>query len=211
MSADQKINGTLGIYGGTFSPPHDGHMHAVAAFLDECALDALYVIPARVPPHKSALTDVTPRDRLEMLKIALDERRFGPRVTVSDWEIKQRGKSYTYRTLEHFSRLADRLVFLVGTDMLLTFHQWREPQRIASLARLAFINREDETPSGAAAIERQIEFLRSEYGADIVTLGVKALPMSSTDIRRALENGEKPAGISRGVYDYIKERRLYGS
>ena len=203
--------GTLGIYGGTFSPPHAGHLHAMAAFLREFTLDALYAVPANLPPHKPVVSGVAPADRLEMLRLAVDGApELKGRVAVSDWEIAQSGKSYTVLTLEHFKSEADDLVFLMGTDMLMTFHQWYRPREICSLARIAFINRENEPPESARKIEKQIDFLRSEYGADVTTLSAAALPMSSEGVRRSLSAGEKPDGLDPKVYEYIKERHLYG-
>ena len=87
----------IGIYGGTFSPPHLGHAHAARIFLAEGGIDALTVIPTFVTPLKERREATSPEDRLAMCRLAFS---FSPRITVSDIEVRRRGRSYTADTLE---------------------------------------------------------------------------------------------------------------
>lgn len=210
----EKKNGfTLGIYGGTFSPPHAGHLNAINAFLNETDIDALLVLPAFIPPHKTISKEDEPRTRLEMTKLMLSSHpEFEKRLFVCDWEIEQKGRSYTVLTLEHFTAYADRLILLVGTDMLLTLEKWREPERICSLADIAFMPRTNPTPGEEKQIRDQIAFLHKNYGANIISLTSKALECSSTDIRRIIGNGgDTDDYICPDVKRYIKTNHLYGS
>ena len=115
----------LGIYGGTFNPIHIGHIRACRAFYDEMKLDELILIPTAVSPFKSEKTDNEPSERLKMVKAAFekDDRN----INVSDYEIEKGGKSYTYLTLEHFSSPDTEIYFLMGTDMLLSLGEWKNP------------------------------------------------------------------------------------
>ena len=90
----------LGIYGGTFSPPHKGHVEAAEAFSREMKLDKLLIIPTFVPPHKTTADDATPEQRLEMCRLAFSHIK---NAEISDMEIKRGGTSYTYLTLEELS------------------------------------------------------------------------------------------------------------
>ena len=129
--------GRIGIYGGTFNPPHLGHMQAVREFAKQLNLDRVLMIPAAVPPHK-ALPAGSPdaETRLHLCRLAAADLPF---VEVSDLELHRSGKSYTAVTVQELHRLypEDELVLLMGTDMFLTFDQWREPKTIAGLATLA--------------------------------------------------------------------------
>ena len=89
----------IGIYGGTFAPPHNGHVHAARCFTEEVRLDKLYIMPTFIPPHKTSEPDDDPSDRLEMAKLAFSGI---DGASVSDFEIVRGGKSYTVNTLEYF-------------------------------------------------------------------------------------------------------------
>lgn len=201
----------LGIYGGTFSPPHDGHLNAINAFLFECPLDMLYVMPSNVPPHKRIDSHDDPIHRFEMTKLMLkNHAEFGKRLAVSDWEITRKEKSYTVYTLRNFKEYAESLYFLMGTDMLLSLHEWYMPEEICKLATIVFMRREAENDLVNRKIQNQIDFLKQNYGANIITLKSKVLPLDSTSLRSAISKGEQPKGINDRVYDYIKQHRLYG-
>ncbi|MBQ3099914.1 MAG: nicotinate (nicotinamide) nucleotide adenylyltransferase [Clostridia bacterium] len=202
----------LGIYGGTFSPPHDGHLNAINAFLSEVDLDKLLIMPAKLPPHKIIDPHDKPEHRLAMTRLMLcDHPEWNSRLSVCDWEINQSEKSYTVYTLRHFKECADKLYFLMGTDMLLSLHEWYMPEEICRLCNIAFMRREQSGAEIDKKIEDQIKFLIKEFGAKIIELSSRVLPLDSTSVRSALAHGEHPAGIRPAVYDYIKQNRLYGS
>ena len=136
----------IGIYGGSFNPPHLGHMAAAESAAKYLGLDELLLIPAGIPPHKMLSADAAGADdRLAMTRlmgeqIALDT---GVKVTVSDMEIARGGKSYTADTLRilHEEHPDDELWLLMGTDMFLTFQYWYKPDEIVRYAGLGYIYR----------------------------------------------------------------------
>ena len=135
----------IGIYGGTFSPPHLGHRHAVEAFASSLALDEVIVMPVNIPPHKQALEEVDAAMRLAMTRIAFRDLSY---VTVSDWEIEAGEISYTANTLCHFAPMGE-LYFLCGGDMFLTLPDWYRPDLIFQHAVIAVASRDadqDEAP-----------------------------------------------------------------
>lgn len=198
----------LGIYGGTFAPIHRGHVMAARRFYDELSLDRLLVMPAFLPPHKTVAEGDSPIHRLQMATLAFagDPRQ----ITVSDYEISRGGKSYTYLTLEHFQAPDTRLTFLCGTDMFLTLDQWRCPERIFALARIAHIRRRDEEDE--EAISRMTEYYRRSYGATIIDLPCDPIEVSSTEIReRCRREEDVTLLVPEEVASYITAHRLYGS
>lgn len=202
----------LGIYGGTFSPPHDGHLNAINAFLSEVMLDKLLIMPAKLPPHKIIDPHDKPEHRLEMTRLMLcDHPEWNSRLSVCDWEINQRKKSYTVYTLRHFKEHADNLYFLMGTDMLLSLHEWYMPEEICALCDIVFMRREQSDTDIDKKIEDQIKSLKKNFSSKIIELSSRVLPLDSTSVRASLARGEHPAGIRPAVYDYIKQNSLYGS
>ena len=125
----------IGIYGGSFNPPHLGHQNAAVEAAEKCALDKLLLIPAGIPPHKMLSADAAGADdRLAMTRLMGEQITLdtGVKVTVSDMEIARGGKSYTADTLRilHEQRPDDELWLLMGTDMFLTFQYWYKPDEI---------------------------------------------------------------------------------
>ena len=196
----------IGIYGGTFDPPHIGHERALQAFLEQFDFDAVYVIPVFVPPHKSLKSDVSTDDRLNMSKIAFEG--MSDKVVVSDLEIKRRGKSYTADTIKHFKdEGCDEIFFLCGTDMLLTLDMWYKPEYILSNAKIVFARRESDEEN-TVKIAEKINKYKELYSAVVFELSIKVLEISSTQIRDSLSAG-KCEFLSPSVYAYIQENGLY--
>ena len=120
----------IGIYGGTFNPPHIGHIQAAKQAVAALNLDALVIIPTSIAPHKAIPEDSpTPRQRLEMLRIAAADC---PKAEVSDIELNRGGISYTFQTVSELKeRYPDaELILLMGSDMFLCFDQWKQPDDI---------------------------------------------------------------------------------
>ena len=202
MSQDKRI----GLYGGTFSPPHNGHAHAAKAFLVEGQIDELVVMPTYRPPHKVNKDTTSAQDRLAMCRLAFD---FSEKITVSDLEILREGKSYTSDTLRALTREGVRLVLLCGTDMFLTLDEWHEPDVIFSLAEIACIRRENEDDK-AREILRKAQEYRARYGAVLRFIETDAIPLSSSMIRERIANGEGTEGLlAPSVGAYVEERGLY--
>ncbi len=200
----------IGIYGGTFSPPHVGHIRSAFAFLSACSLDRLFLIPAFSPPHKDVGPSDDPKKRLDMLSLAFGPLPFyNDRIIVSDYELRQGGKSYTYLTLEHFSWISKELFLLVGTDSFLSLDKWREPEKIFRLAVIAHIPR----PLGGnekEEVARKTEEYRVKYGARVVEVPFAPVDVSSTEVRRLIREGkDTSAFVPSEVREYIERNGLY--
>lgn len=196
----------VGIYGGTFSPVHNGHVAAARAFMEQMWLDILYVIPTGVSPHKIIKGDATAADRLEMCRLAFSDVEG---VIVSDLEMKREGKSYTVDTLRELYDPDGRLFLLMGTDMLLTLDQWREPDEIFRLCYPVYIRRETDGAMDAAIVEK-ITSYHERYGKVVRRIVAPAIEISSTDIRSAVAEGFPIDGaVPAAVAAYIREHNLY--
>ena len=154
----------IGIYGGTFDPPHLGHMEAARAALEQLNLDRLLIIPDCEPPHKDLSAEAaSPQQRLAMAALMADG--LGPRAEASDLEIRREGKSYTADTVEqlHEQFPDDELWLLMGTDMFLTVQNWYQPERIFQYAGVAaFARREEDTQ---ALFAEQSKYLEETFHA----------------------------------------------
>lgn len=197
----------IGIYGGTFSPVHIGHVQAARAFMEQMWLDVLFIIPTGVTPHKEMSGGATSTDRLNMCKLAFAGM---DGVIVSDIEILRGGKSYTVDTLRTFSvNPEDRLFLLCGTDMMLTLDTWRESDEIFRLCYPVYIRRERDSSLDSKIISKIAEY-KQKYGKNVVKLTVEPIEISSNQIRYMIKCGEDASAyLPRGVYEYIKKEGLY--
>lgn len=196
----------VGIYGGTFSPVHNGHVAAAKAFMEQMWLDILYVIPTGVTPHKDMKGNATPKQRLEMCRLAFEGV---DGVIVSDTEIKRLGKSYTVDTLRQFSRPDDRLFLLLGTDMMLTLDTWREPEEIFRLSYPVYIRREADASLDEKIVEKIAEY-NQKYGKVVRRIVAPAIELSSSMVRAAVAEGKSIDGmVDPRVAAYIKANGLY--
>ena len=201
----------IGIYGGTFDPPHWGHITAARAAMEQLGLDKLVLIPDRVPPHK-ALPEgsASPEQRLEMATLAAAE--LGKRAEVSDRELRRSGPSYTSDTLAELRREhpEDTLWLLMGSDMFLSLQTWHAPERIMELARIAPFSREAEDESAAFAAQQSR--LERAYGAQIqIVQNPEVRELSSTEVRAALAAGRGSDLLPPAVYGYVLREHLYGT
>ena len=196
----------IGIYGGTYSPPHIGHLRAAEYAIEACKLDRLLLIPTGVSPHKAMSAGATSADRLEMLRLSAANME---KAQVSDIEIRRQGSSYTVDTLRAIreENPGAELVLLMGTDMFVSFLNWREPESILSLATLAVFCRGER--GERERIEAQKENLEA-MGAKIRLVENPVNAISSTDLRRMLVFGCADPFLMPGVGDYIREKGLYG-
>ena len=185
------------IYGGTFNPPHLGHIDALSCAAASLSADRCIVVPAGIPPHK-ALAEGSPtaEERLRLCELAF------PDADVTPMELRREGKSYTVDTLREISRgnPGAELYFLVGTDMLLYMEQWYEFRALFSLCTLAALPRAD---GDMAEIERYAAYLRETYGARIEIIAKTPLPMDSTALRAALPQRGGTERLCDAVYSEI--------
>ena len=196
----------IGIYGGTFNPPHTGHLHAAKQAVQILGLDKLLLIPDRIAPHKEIPAgSPTPEQRLQMLRIAAAGE---PRMEVSDIELKREGASYSYLTVEALREIYPdaELFLLMGTDMFLTFDTWMHPERITRNATLAVMYR-GEKGERAAIEARKVRF--EAQGARVELVENQILSISSTQLRRLLAFHCAGEFLPAGVGDYIRENNLY--
>ena len=204
----------IGIYGGTFNPPHLGHVTAARAVFELLKLDKLLVIPAGLPPHKD-LPDhsPTPAQRLEMTRLAAEQMGLDGKVEVVDIELSRAGKSYTSDTLAQLKERYpdDELWLLMGTDMFLTLQAWHAPEEILSLAGIAAFGRTEADTEELFSVQR--DYLYKTYPqARIFTLTIPGvIDVSSTELRQKLAAGEGGALLPPAVYGYILRQGLYGT
>lgn len=196
----------IGIYGGSFSPPHRGHISAVKGFSEAIKPDKLLIIPTYEPPHKVLADGVSALDRLAMCRLAFSDI---PRVEVCDLEILREGKSYTSDTLRALAAPNRELAFLIGTDMMLTLDAWHEPEVIFSLADLYCVRRENDAEM-TLAIAKKNAIYSEKFGKTVRILDTPIQEVSSTEIRETLSRGETPEYLTPAVLAYIRERGLYG-
>ena len=196
----------IGIYGGAFNPPHTGHIRAAEYAVQALQLDKLLLIPSCTSPHKPLPAgSPEPEQRLEMTKLWAGEK-----MEVCDIELSRGGTSYTYETVEQLKARypQDELVLFMGTDMFLSFHTWKEPERILSAVSLAVFYRGEKGERDAIAAKQQ------EYEAQGHTIYLVENPVtdiSSTQLRRMLVFGCAAPFMDERVLRYIEENDLYGT
>ena len=196
------------IYGGSFNPPHLGHISAVNTVLSDLAPDRLLIMPDCIAPHKAmAENSPAPEHRLEMCRIAFGDL---PGVEISDLEIRRGGRSYTVDTLEQLTAMYpdDSFFLVIGSDMLTSFTTgWYRFEDILRMCALTVISREKDD---LAELERNAAMLRSRYGAEVLLLkNHRPFPLSSSEIREAMRNGSAGGMLKNEVWEYIKENGLY--
>ena len=197
---------TLAIYGGTFSPPHLGHVHAAEAFYRSVHPDRLLIIPSAIPPHKAPVSGAGIEDRLAMCRFAFSHI---PNTEVSDIELMRSGKSYTVDTLRQLCAEDRRIVMLVGTDMFLTLDTWYCAEEIFSLADIAVIRREQDVDKTCLLRERADTY-KKEHNARILFIEAEPFEISSTELRACIADGRSAAQyLPKSVEEYIKKCHLY--
>jgi len=196
----------IGIYGGTFAPPHVGHVAAARAFMEQMKLDVLYVIPAYLPPHKQIDNSDDPYHRLRMCELAFGDMEG---VIVSDMEIRRGGTSYTVDTVSELWGEDRRLFLLLGTDMVMTFDRWYRVEDIFRMCYPVYIRREKD-PILDNRIPVKLAEYYEKYGVMIRRIIADPIELSSSEIRHAVRSD---LDISRMVMPkvahYIKEKGLY--
>jgi nicotinate-nucleotide adenylyltransferase len=189
----------IGVFGGTFDPPHVGHLLLASDARDALRLDNLIFIPAATQPFKIHAPPVaSPRDRLEMVRLAVaDDANY----TVDDTEIVRKGLSFTVDTLEHLSKKhpGAELFLLLGEDALAGVEQWRNPAGIRELATLAVMRR--SSPEGSPVVP---------IAAGVTAVSTRHVDVSSTEIRDRLRAGKSIKGfVPESVERFIEARGLY--
>lgn len=204
----------IGVYGGTFNPPHLGHIAAARAVFELLRLDLLLLIPAGLPPHKDLPAGSPTRaQRLEMTRLAGEQLGLDGKVQTLDLELRREGRSFTSDTLAQLKARYpnDELWLLMGTDMFLTLQTWHAPEEILSLAGIAAFGRTEEDTEELFSAQR--DYLYKTYPqARIFTLTVPGVvDVSSTELREQLVRGEGASLLAPAVYGYILREGLYNT
>jgi len=189
----------IGIFGGTFNPPHMGHLIVAESVREQLHLDKILFIPSARPPHKSRNSIVAATHRVEMTRRAIAEN---PYFELSEIEIRRKGKSYTIDTLEQLKTLypQDELFLIIGADELIDFHTWRYPDKILQFCQVVVINRPGFDISQVA----------NDIIRKVVFAEVPNIEISSTEIREKVRLGKSirylvPAQIEQ----YILQSKIY--
>jgi nicotinate-nucleotide adenylyltransferase len=189
----------IGVFGGTFDPPHVGHLLMATDAREALKLDRLIFVPAGAQPFKIGTPPVASgQDRLEMIRLAVaDDANY----VVDDAEINRKGLSFMVDTLEHLSERnpAAQLFLLLGEDVLAGFEQWRNPARIRELATLAVVRRADASGSRVDPI-----------APGVLTVSTRRVDVSSTEVRERRRAGKSIKGlVPESVERFIDVRGLY--
>ncbi len=194
----------VGILGGSFNPPHLGHLVCAQQAHGQLGLDAVVLMPVAVPPHKQAGEDPGVGHRVELCRLVAED---DDRLSVSTLEADRGGPSYTVDTLEtlHGAHPEDELTFIAGGDMAASLPSWHAPERIASLAAFAVVERGE---ARRAAVTAQLRAAGTPVAP--VYLDVPRIDISSSDIRRRVRCGEPIRYlVPDAVAEYIEAHHLY--
>jgi nicotinate-nucleotide adenylyltransferase len=195
----------IGILGGTFNPPHLGHLVCAQEAYLQLALDQVMLIPARIPPHKPVDDEPGPEHRLALCRLAVEgDERF----TVSALEVDRPGPSYTVDTLEelHSQAPENELFLILGGDVAAGLPYWREPERVLSFATVAVAKRRGTSKS---AVDQALSSIRG--GDRVQFFPMPRIGISSTQVRRRARAGVSIKYIvPDAVASYIEEHGLYG-
>lgn len=191
----------IGVFGGTFDPPHEGHLALARAAQKSLELDEVVFVPAKRNPIKRRRTVASPRQRLDMVRLAIADE---PKMSASDVEMTRPGPSYSADTMAELAltRPADYW-FLLGSDSLAGLPDWHQPERLLRLCRLAVAIR---PPATIAEVRRLIP----DWARDRVDLvECSPHPASSTEIRDVIGRGLKPRWLGDAVAEYVAREGLY--
>lgn len=211
----------VGVLGGSFNPIHYGHLLLADEVLETLGLDRLLFVPAASPPHKAAIQLAPAADRFEMVRLAIAGH---PRFAVSDLELRRPGPSYTVDTLEALAAAGDELFYVVGSETFLDLLTWREPRRIARLARLVVIPRAGSPFDAESAAAQKVlrdtgidgGFVHSAAGGGsapsrgVLIVHATSLPLSASELRRRVREGRSVAfRMPPAAIEYVRAHGLY--
>ena len=198
----------VGIFGGTFNPPHIGHVRAAADAAESLALDVLFVVPAGIPPHKNISSDDPGAGhRLKMTQMAFGDI---PQAVISEHEIEAEDISYTVDTAKYVSALYPdaQLFLLVGTDMFLTLGQWKDASTLLGVVTPAVFSRGKNESEKTQAYA---EMLKLDFNLNTCIIEHEETEISSTELRELLPLRQGCGYIPDTIYEYIIKNRLYGT
>lgn len=192
----------IGVLGGTFDPPHNGHIEFALAAIDRLGLDEVQLLPNSRNPLKAHRSFATSRQRLEMLELATSGHE---KLAVCDIEIQKGGLSYTYDTMSELTfAIPGEYWFLAGIDAAASLEEWKKPQKLVKLCRLGVALRPPFT-------ETQIKSKIPEFAKPYLDLiPMKPMDVSSRQIREDMSDGVSvKKHLDSRVLEYIKKNKLY--
>ena len=201
------------LFGGTFDPVHRGHLEPLHELQQTLMADAVHIIPASIPPHRST-PRANSRQRLEMLELALGEY---PDFVVDTRELEREGPSWTVLTLQSLRKQYpdDSLCLVMGSDAFADLPSWYHWQEILDLAHIIVIERAGFEKPGRPEwatdyLREDVSSLRSSTCGGILHVSLKSVDISATDIRSRLSTGQPVTGLlSDEVITYIHKNGLY--
>lgn len=197
----------IGIMGGTFDPPHFGHLYAAKAACEAAQLDHILFIPNGTPAYKTLEGRITSKEhRCGMLQRLIEGEVW---CELSMMECEREGNTYTADTLQELTKRNPdiRYELIVGSDSLKGMANWYHPEIIFRLAGIIVLLRDKDTEETLAETVKRYE---TDYGAGIRFVPFEKQKISSTQIREKVKSGEKLTGlVPEGVERYISEHRLY--
>jgi len=189
----------IGIFGGTFNPPHAGHLIVAESVCEQLKLDKLFFVPSYISPHKKRGEDKLAVHRARMVRLVI---RSNPRFDFSDVEVKRKGMSFTYETVEAFYRNYPgcKLFLIIGADNFSEFYKWKNPERILDLASLVVMNRPLHKSGNTG----------KKYYTGIRFALVPDIQISSTEIRAMVRRHTSIRyQVPQAVLQYIQRHKLY--
>ena len=195
-----------GIFGGTFDPIHNGHLYIAHEALNILNLEKVIFMPSGNPPHKTEKQKTDASIRYELVKMAIREEK---NFVVSNYEIKNSGLSYTYKTLEYFNSIEPdtEWYFITGVDCLMDLDYWKSVDRILNACKLVVFNRPGYSKESILEQKRSIE---KKYNKEIFFLDLNLFDISSTAIKEMIKNGKDASYLlPQGVYNTVIELGLY--
>jgi nicotinate-nucleotide adenylyltransferase len=191
----------IGIFGGTFNPPHYGHLIVAEFIREEVGLDKIIFIPCSIPPHKQNneyLSQIaSPEHRFEMVKLAIIGNKF---FEVSDIEINRGGVSYTIDTVNYFvsNFPEEKFYLLIGADQFAEFHTWRKPDEIVQKVNLIVFNRPG------------FVIPKTEFSKFATFITIPNIEISASTIRKRIRHGKSIKYlVPPAVEEYILANKLY--
>ncbi len=196
----------LGIFGGTFNPPHKGHIYIAKQAMKLAKLDKILFVPCGNPPHKAVEGDVEATLRFEMTRRAIENI---PEFEICGIELETNQKSYTAKTLTKLKEAYPdkKLCFVVGGDSLRDLESWYHPEIIFELAEIVAVSRRDVDKNAA---QQKADYYRKRYNAQISLIEVDTMDVSSSEIRDRIRKGQEVLDMIDGkVLTFIEENKIY--
>ncbi len=196
--------GRIGLFGGTFDPPHKGHIELAKKVLERFSLNKIIFIPAGNPPHKTNKKVTDKHFRYEMIKIATEDF---PKFEVSDFDIENEKPNYSYITIDYFKKYYknDEIFFIIGADSFRDLPLWMNYKKLLTMCKFIVVSR-----PGIKKGDYYKKFAGDEKMPDVFFIDDISYDLSSTALRNDIRNDTaKEEDFPQGILKYIKKNELY--